>query len=247
MTQETTSKNTPRAGILNYVGEFQTKAQKVMRYIGNPYVKGDNVAEHIARLVRLVVCIAPMLKQEFPDEKDLVEKLFATVILHDDDEVIDGFDIITSKKEHNVKDNEEIKKFSNAVQNLDKETQEYVIDLFSSFRKKDTLVSKIAKALDNIAGNQLVIEQQIGLINPHQAKFSIEYVLKVKGISKTVDNLIEAQVKQIIDYRKNTLSDFERTDLPKQAKKLLEIDVLDFSIEKEKINTPLEELYKMIS
>jgi len=226
--------------ILEYVSEFQTKAQNIKRYEGNPYVKGDNIAEHLSRLARLLISITPQLKTEFPDKPSLIEETLVTLLIHDDDEVIDGFDIPTALKVHNAKDEEEVSKFEQAIASLGDDGKSYLIPLFTSFRKKNSLASKIAKALDNITGNQLVIEQEVGLINPDQARFAIEYIEKVKGISKTIDSLIEAQIKQITDYRKNTLINLK--GLPNNAERLLKIDILKHTLDKAKINTPLEQL-----
>jgi hypothetical protein len=52
--------------VLDLTAHFQTEAQKVKRYGKNPFVEGDNVAEHSARGLRLLVYIAPDLKNEFP-------------------------------------------------------------------------------------------------------------------------------------------------------------------------------------
>lgn len=226
--------------ILKYVSEFQTKAQNIKRYDGNPYVNGDNIAEHLSRLARLLISIAPQLKVEFPDEQNLIEEVLVTLIIHDDDEVIDGFDIPTALKVHNVKDEEEIKKFKQSISSLGEGGKDYLVPLFTSFRKKDFLAAKIAKALDNIAGNQLVIEQEIGLVNPDQARFAIEYVKKVEGISKTIDLLIKAQIEQVVEYRKQALISLK--DLPNNAERLLKINVLNHILDKTKINLPLEQL-----
>lgn len=225
--------------VLDLLSDFQNKAQNIKRYEGNPYVEGDSISEHLSRIARLVLYIAPQLKKEFPDDTYLIENILVTVLIHDDDEIIDGFDIPTAIKNHNSKDDEEIILFKNNLNTLDKHTQDYLTNYFISFRKKDTLAAKIAKVLDNIVGNQLVIEQRIGLINPHQARFAIEYVEKVKGVSSTTDSLISAQIEQIVSIRK------EISVLPnisEKEKSLLEIDILDFSLEKEKINVPIEEL-----
>lgn len=226
--------------ILEYVSEFQTRAEAVKRYEGNPYVDGDNVAEHLSRLARLLISIAPQLKVEFPDEKNLIEKVLVTLIIHDDDEVIDGFDIPTALKVHNAKDEEEIGKFDETISRLGDSARNYLTPLFTSFRSKDSLASKIAKALDNIAGNQLVIEQKVGLINPDQARFAIEYVEKVRGISKTIDLLIEAQIGQVVDYRKWALGNLK--GLPPNAERLLKIDIQKHVLDKSKINLPIEEI-----
>ncbi len=226
--------------ILKYVSEFQIKAQNIKRFEGNPYVSGDNIAEHLSRLARLLISIAPQLKVEFPDQQNLVEDVLVTLLIHDDDEVIDGFDIPTALKVHNAKDEEEVMKFEQSVSSLGEDGKKYLVPLFTSFRKKDSLVSKIAKALDNIAGNQLVIEQEIGLINPDQARFAIEYVEKVKGISKTIGSLIEAQIEQVIEYRKQALINLK--NLPNNAERLLKIDILNHAFDKAKVNLPLGQL-----
>ncbi len=236
MEKQVDSKN-----VLKYVSEFQTRAQSIKRYEGNPYVSGDNIAEHISRLARLLISIAPQLKIEFSDKPDLIEEVLVTLFIHDDDEVIDGYDIPTALKVHNMKDDEEIVKFEQSISSLGEGAKKYLVPFFTSFRKRDSLVAKISKALDNIAGNQLVIEQEIGLINPDQARFAIEYVEKVRGVSKTIDSLIEAQIEQVLEYRKQAIANLKSP--PNSAEEmLLKIDVLNHSLDEAKINLPLEQL-----
>jgi 5'-deoxynucleotidase YfbR-like HD superfamily hydrolase len=226
--------------ILELSSDFQIKAQNIKRYEGNPYVVGDNIAEHLTRLSRLLISISSHLKDEFPNTENLIEDVLVTLLVHDDDEVIDGFDIPTAIKVHNSKDKEEIEKFEKSVSVLGEQTETYLTRLFTSFRKKDTLVAKISKALDNIAGNQLVIEQKIGLINPDQAKFAIEYVERVKGTSKIIDALIDTQIEQIKEYRKSALTNLE--NLPENASRLLKIDISEHVLDNTKINLPPDRL-----
>lgn len=238
--------DTPSAlNTLNYISDFQNKAQSIKRFVGNPYVEGDNIVEHLSRLARLLICIAPDLKVEFPDKSNLIEEVLVTLLVHDDDEVIDGFDIPTAMKDHNVKDGEEIMKFDYSISNLSESTKEYLGNAFKSFRKKDSLSAKIAKALDNIAGNQLVIEQKIGLINPDQARFAIEYAEKVRGVSCATDVLVDAQVNQIVDWREKAKIDLDGVVIDLSKEKLMEllnVDVLTHVLDRTRINMPLSEL-----
>jgi hypothetical protein len=65
--------------ILDLVSGFQIKAQNIRRYEGNPYVSGDNIAEHLLRLARLCISIGPDLKKEFPDDPQIIENLLVVV------------------------------------------------------------------------------------------------------------------------------------------------------------------------
>lgn len=237
--------------LLDLVADFQTKAQKIIRYNNNPYVSGDNIAEHLSRISRLLVYISQDLKDEFPDNAGIIEDIFYCVIIHDDDEIISGFDIPTAIKDHNSKDDQEVEYFSKSVSSLDENSANFLISKFISFRKKDTLPAKIAKALDNISGNQLVVEQKIGLINPDTARFCIEYVLKVKGISKVIDSLVDAQINQIIEFRemlKLNSEEIENINISlnlnnsKKIKDLLDIDVTNHVLDKSKVYTPIIKL-----
>ena len=239
--------NTNHLNVLDFISDFQARAQSIKRFVGNPYVEGDNIAEHLSRLSRLLFCVAPALKKEFPDDHNLIERVMITILLHDDDEVIDGYDIPTAMKNHNSKDEEEILKFRNHISKLPRETQDYFLDAFTGFRKKESLESKIAKALDNIAGNQLVIEQKIGLINPDQARFAIEYVQKVKGISSSIDLLIESQINQIVETRKSLLANIGKVNFDlkiseSKALSLLSIDIFKHELDRSKVNLPLTDL-----
>lgn len=237
--------------ILDLVANFQVEAQKILRYEKNPFVDGDSIAEHLARAARLLVYITPNLKKEFPDQPGLVEEIFSCLLVHDDDEIIAGFDIPTAIKVHNEHDGEEISQFAEAVSGLPVHTRDFLISRFSSFRNRDTLAAKIAKALDNISGNQLVIEQRIGLINPDSARFCIEYAEKVKGISKTIDALVSAQVEQVVEFRKKLTDDKAKMEeiqktlgLPdtKKLEELLAIDIITHVLDKSKVYTPIDQL-----
>lgn len=237
--------------VLDLVFRFQTEAQKVKRYEKNPFVVGDNVAEHLARAQRLLVYITPDLKKEFPDQKALIEETFVCITLHDDDEILVGFDIPTAIKVHDENNNVEIESFTDAVSVLPFETKDFLISAFSSFRNKSSLPAKIAKALDNITGNQLVVEQKIGLINPDLARFCIEYTQKVTGISKTIDLLVSAQIEQIVEFRnflKNNELEIEQMikilgqNNSEKIRKLIKIDVMSHELDKSKVYTEIEEL-----
>ena|SRR3989344_5768331 len=245
--------------ILDFVGDFTTRATRIRRFEAHPYVDGDNLAEHHHRLQRLLVCIAPYLKEEFPEEKDLVEKVSAILTLHDDDEIMVGYDVITQLKNHETRDVEEMRDFKDAISKLGEKSQEYMIPAFNAFRTKNTLADKIAKSLDNLASNQVLIEQRFGLINVNCAKFTIEYGGKVRGASKTTDALIDAQIEQIVEYRRylrshpkelerlldahyKNMDPKERARIINKAKELLEIDVLTHTWDPERTLVPLDKL-----
>jgi len=241
--------------ILEIVSQFQNKAEHIKRYDGNPYVDGDSVAGHLSRLIRLFSYISSYIQKEFPLEDGLVEQIFVILLIHDDDEILEGFDIPTANKIHNSNDEAEIHTFEKAIALLPEESKTNISEAFRTFRKKDSLAAKIAKALDNIAGNQLVVEQRLGLINPDQAKFAIEYVEKVKGVSKIIDMLIDAQITQIIEIRQQLLSNSHevsdlldsvaktqkaKSDIFEKAIRLLKIDILSHTLDKTNINLPLD-------
>lgn len=237
--------------VLDLVASFQIEAQKIKRYEGNPFVVGDNIAEHLARAARLLVYITPDLKKEFPGQSGLVEEIFTCLLVHDDDEIIAGFDIPTAIKVHNENDGKEIGQFTEAVSGLPELIKEFLIRNFSSFRKRDTLAAKIAKALDNITGNQLVIEQKVGLVNPDTARFCIEYAEKVRGVSTTIDALVAAQVEQVVEFRKGLAEDkaeieeirkvLDLSDT-KKIGELLKIDITNHTLNKSKVYTPIDQL-----
>lgn len=84
--------------ILELTTTFHLDSEQVIRFETNIYVQGDNIAEHLARGCRLITYLAQLLKKEFPQETDLIEHLFSIFIIHDDDEVLVGKDIVTSEK-----------------------------------------------------------------------------------------------------------------------------------------------------
>jgi hypothetical protein len=248
--------------VLQTTSVFQNGAQDVLRYENNIYVDGDNVAEHIARGCRLIAYISPLLLEEFPKEKNLIQDIFSTFVVHDDDEIIDGKDIVTYNKAHNVKDNKEIEMFFQSTNNLDKSIKMYIQDMFKSFRHKDSLAAKISKQIDNIVGNQLVIEQKIGLISHRIAKFAIDYVTKVRELSgsSTMMKLIDAQIQQVHEERKIIISNEELLDdlltnyikknsqnlslaeLKKQATKLLHVELAKITLDGVDVGAKLEDI-----
>ncbi|MEI6660094.1 MAG: HD domain-containing protein, partial [bacterium] len=176
------------SNIIETLTDFQLGAEKVYRFIGNPYVDGDNIAEHTARIVRLAIYTMPFLVEEFknhPDISHLAEDIYVTVLTHDDEEIAQGFDMVTFLKNHDSRNQEEIDSVKNKMSKMPAVSQDYVMKQFISFREQDTLVSQIAKILDHVAGNQTKMEQKLGIVNPDGAKFTIEYVEKYKGVSKT--------------------------------------------------------------
>jgi 5'-deoxynucleotidase YfbR-like HD superfamily hydrolase len=237
--------------VLDLTAHFQTEAEKILRYEQNPFVEGDSIAEHLARAARLLTYLTPGLKEEFPEEPSLVGDIFVCLMVHDDDEIIEGFDIPTAIKNHDVKNDEEISAFAEAVSTLSNERQNFLVSTFSSFRNKSSLAAKIAKALDNITGNQLVIEQKIGLINPDSARFCIEYAQKVTGVSKVIDELVVAQIQQVVEGREQLKVNEQEilkisgvSNLPdaSKIKELLGVDVMDHVLDKSKVYTSLSEL-----
>jgi len=237
--------------VLDLTAHFQTEAEKILRYELNPFVEGDSIAEHLARAARLLTYLTPGLKEEFPDQPTLVGDIFVCLMVHDDDEIIEGFDIPTAIKNHDVKNDEEISAFAQSISGLSEDRQKFLIETFSSFRNKSSLAAKIAKALDNITGNQLVIEQKIGLINPDSARFCIEYAQKVTGVSKVIDELVTAQIEQVVEGREKLKADQHEiwriskvSNLPgtSKVKELLDIDVMNHVLDKSKVYTTLVDL-----
>ena len=90
-----------------------------------------------------------------------------------------------------------------------------------------------------------MIEQKIGLINPDQARFAIEYAEKVRGVSCATDALVDAQVNQIVDWREKAKIDLDGVvvDLSKEKlMELLNVDVLTHILDRARINMVLSEL-----
>jgi hypothetical protein len=233
------------------VEKFQLGGERVARYEGNPYVIGDNIAEHIARGVRLISYISTELEREYPSERDLVRDILTTFIIHDDDEIIDGVDIATFKKNHNIKDEDEVEAFTKSIESLPQDSFQRHSQLFQSFRNKDTLASRIAKQIDNVVGNQLVVEQKAGVIAPISAKFAIEYVRKVRDLSgsEIIGKLIDSQIESIMELRRKLLHnqkelksiiqkyihdgsyDIDLEILLERATQLLEVNLEEVSLE----------------
>lgn len=242
--------------ILETTSDFQLGAEKVERFVGCPYVDGDNVALHTARSVRIAIYAMPFILKEFsnhPDIENLAENIYATTLIHDDEEIAQGFDIISPLKNHNADVEGEIDLVKDRMKNLPAASSTYAIERFSSFRKRDALYSKISKAIENLASNQLVIEQKLGLVTPDSVKFAIDFVDKFKGFSNTTDIFIDAQITQMTDYRsfaKNSENEIDflvdksltqegcklsKDDLKILIKKLLEVDMSSHELDKSKI------------
>ncbi|OGI67126.1 hypothetical protein A2823_01705 [Candidatus Nomurabacteria bacterium RIFCSPHIGHO2_01_FULL_41_91] len=248
--------------ILDTASDFHLGAEKVLRFVGDPNVDGDNIAEHTARAMRLAVYAMPFILVEFagdPEIKNLAENIYATILVHDDEEIEQGFDIISPKKKHNVRDEEEIELVNKKMKKLPAASRHYVINLFSAFRKRNTLASKIAKVFDNLSGNQVVLEQKLSIVGPDAARFTVYFIDRTRGASKITDLLINAQIKQVLEYRefsKNNISEIKMlakkvitqegcklsiSELEKLIKKLLNIEVLSHPLNKEKVSMKIWE------
>ena len=234
---------------LDYIMPTAAKGELIIRYEGSKHVRGDSVTTHIGTLNMLAALIYPLLLDEFNSSPEKLEnikrKLFVMLSFHDNDEIIAGADIPTIDKVHNADDLDEKDLFRSSLLGLDSRQINFLCDCFSEFRVKSfsdrTLVSKIAKSLDNIAGNMRVIEQKIGVINPDYAAFCIDYVYKCLGTCETVDNLINAQIQQILRLRDSlnneetlskiagelNISTISIGDLVARLQKLLLVDISD--------------------
>src|SRR3989344_5036664 len=207
--------------ILDTASDFHLGAEKVLRFVGDPNVDGDNIAEHTARAMRLAVYAMPFILVEFagdPEIKNLAENIYATILVHDDEEIEQGFDIISPKKKHNVLDEEEIELVNKKMKKLPAASRHYVINLFSAFRKRNTLASKIAKVFDNLSGNQVVLEYR---------EFSKNNISEIKMLAKKV--ITQEGCKLSI------------SELEKLIKKLLNIEVLSHPLNKEKVSMKIWE------
>jgi 5'-deoxynucleotidase YfbR-like HD superfamily hydrolase len=255
-----TIKNASR--ILDTLSEFHLGSEQVYRFVGYPHVDGDNIAEHTSRAIRLAIYTMPFILEEFndhPERVNLAENIYATILTHDDEEIAQGFDIISPFKNHNANTQGEIDLVDKKMKNLPDVSRKYVINFFTSFRKRDTLASRIAKACDNIGGNQPVLEQKLGLVPPDSARFALEFVEKVRGTSKTTDLLIDAHIKDIFDYRKFAKNseaeqkilidkafqqegcNLSRNTLKILINQLLDIDISLYSMDKNKVTLKLWE------
>ncbi|MCA9389962.1 HD domain-containing protein [candidate division WWE3 bacterium] len=246
---------------LQIVSRFQNNALSTLRYEENPHVLDkESVAAHLSRMFRLAGYITPQLKEEFANHKEsatLIEDLFFNILFHDDDEIVSGKDISTFNKTHNAHDDEEIAAIMEALASL--ETDQIALEkkYVMAFREKKTLASQIAKVLDNLTGNQVAIEQLIGMIHPDYVLLCIDYIEKQKGISQTTDVLIEEQIQRIKVVRKGLQDDAKHVseiayDLKTRGigkhdiiwnnmQKLLKVDIQTYIPDKSKVYFPVWE------
>lgn len=203
---------------LQYVSDMSVQGDTVMRYLGNPHVtRKDSVNEHIARITRFATIIRPLLKAEFAHDPVMLEELnhLQTVVcVHDDEEILQRADIATFAKQHDVDNDKEIALIRAHLRSLTAAERDYVIRYFTFFRKRKELegapkkLADIAKVLDNLVGNQLAIEERVGLIQPDYAICCLEYIRPYAGqVCKTIDSFIQAQLKQIWDIRASMHTD----------------------------------------
>lgn len=219
---------------LEYVSEMSLGGAKVGRFESNPHVfRKDNVLEHIGRMARAAAAVLPLLRAEFADEPEVLEALWllpVVVTLHDDEEILQGADITTFQKAHDIENDKEIElvKAHLASCNLHSSQQEFLLNAFATFRNRDKatpalcLVGYIAKVLDNLIGNQLVIEDELGMVQPDSVLFCRDYIRKFKGkvqykgrVCETTDALIEAQEQQMVEIRLHLQSEKEIERLAK--------------------------------
>lgn len=250
---------------LDITSEFQLGAEAVVRFEGSPHVVGDTVADHLARCFRLAAYLMPYLLEECAqgDEREGFEAgLYTALLFHDDDEIVIGYDIPTPLKTHNIKDDQEVEDLRQRLADLNEAQRAYVLKPFQQFRARDTVLAKVAKVIDRVTANQVVVEQVIGVLAPDNARFAIEYINgdMVRGASETTDILLDAQTQQIYDVREKYSQDKQlRVDLaekivqnPQCSKstdeleqimvRLLDVDLNSYTWSKDRINTPLWEL-----
>jgi 5'-deoxynucleotidase YfbR-like HD superfamily hydrolase len=246
---------------LDLTSKLHLSAERVKRFHNNPHVlDGDSIASHLSRICRLAAYILPTLLDEFKEhaeEKNLREGLLLMCLFHDDDEIIAGKDEITFTKQHNVHDDHEIAAFKQAHQELGTLTADILSNYFEQFRHKSTLTAKIAKVLDNLVGNQVAIEHKIGMVNPDYALICIEYVEKVKGVSQTTDALIDQQIEEIRQLRRELQQSSEllshlaytlkergyghHDDIFNNMTKLLRVDIDQYELNPDNVYIPVWE------
>ncbi|MDQ6984878.1 MAG: hypothetical protein Q9M91_04990 [Candidatus Dojkabacteria bacterium] len=251
--------------ILELVSKNQFLAERLERYKDNPYVKGDTTAEHISRGIRLISYIAKDLEEEFPKEENLIQDLYATFSIHDDDEILHGSDVDAYNKGNDkITTAQKISLVSKSLSNLDSEASLYLEKLYTGYKNRSTKSGQIAVQIDRLVGNQLVIEQRVRLISPLIAKFCIEYVEKEKAISGSVimDHLINEQIASIIKIREEMLNKkfqdavnltlkllacpWSRVEAEANVQMLLEKDLAEVSLGDLRVNRLLWEMDEAI-
>ncbi len=203
---------------LQYVSDMSVQGRTIIRYLGNPHVtRKDSVHEHIARITRFATIILPLLRAEFAHDPAMLEELNhlqTMVCVHDDEEILQRADIATFAKQHDSNNDKEIALIRAHLGSLTATEREYVLKYFILFRKRKELegapkkLADIAKVLDNLVGNQLAIEDQVGLIQPDYTICCLDYIRPYEGqVCKTMDVFIQAQLKQMLAMRESMRTD----------------------------------------
>ncbi|MBP7057608.1 hypothetical protein KBB08_03935 [Candidatus Gracilibacteria bacterium] len=197
---------------LKYVSQMSVRGSLVMRYLLNPHVtRKDSVHEHIARIVRFATILLPVLRHAFRDDDAVLSELnhLQTIVsCHDDEEILAMEDIATFVKAHGAADADEVAKVRANLASVTEAEREYLVEKFALFRQRKTLsgaprmVADIAKVLDNLVGNQLAIEDKVGMIHPDYVIACLRYVQDYEGkVCDVIDQLISAQVREILAVR----------------------------------------------
>ena len=74
---------------------------------------------------------------------------------------------------------------------------EFVTGLLREFMDQETKEAKVAKALENFESNMHVIEEVKPIMDQGHRQRTIDYITRRRGISKTVDMLIDIQLAEI--------------------------------------------------
>ncbi len=193
---------TPFTDILRVSSSLQVWAQKSRRFVGNPHVDGDTVAEHVDRMTRIAVMTLPALWKEFPDKKDELCPLVPMIVVHEMGEMSVHGDVAAFIKDYGAIESRELQTVKSYTERLPKDSGEFILQLYNEHEDQHSLVAKLTKAFDRLATTAPVIEQKIGVIQPDYAKLSVEYVQKQLGVSNTTDKLIKAQINRILRLRK---------------------------------------------
>jgi hypothetical protein len=191
---------------------LNNKARKVVRYVQNPHVTGDNIAEHLAFGYRYIIYLSPKLRREFSNSKDFIFRLLNSFLVHDNDEILQEEDISTFKQDHNADNMSVINRQKKLYSDYGIDCAKTNIDFFEAYKAKSDLIAKITKAIDAIIGTEFAVEQKIGMINPFYYIMCQNYLNQHLGVSKVIDEEIKKLNNRMDDMRENFITDRHYSD-----------------------------------
>lgn len=187
--------------IYNFVHELRS-LKEIERYSNNPFVKRkDVVASHSFRAETFPILLFDQFSQERLNPLRILELLH----IHDWVEMESSKVEALGFRDRNAKAAREAKMWKKLIAKFSVSEWKRVRDLLKEMMNQETRESKVAKALENLESNMHVIEEVKPISDSEHRQRTIDYIERRRGISKTIDSLINLQLSEIESVSKKRI------------------------------------------